>query len=330
MKTIYLAGGCFWGIQKFIDQFYGVIETEVGYANGPEDNNSGQDAESAESADGSDHSPTYEDVCNSSGHAETLKIQYDEELISLDNLLDYYFMVIDPVSINRQGNDIGVQYRTGIYYVDEEDLDVINRVYAEKEAEFGKAFAVEVGPLKNFYTAEEYHQKYLDKNPSGYCHIPTGFYRTNYKLLCEQIKGLAESSREIISLMSNASALLYEALPDINWAGFYNVHRDGDEEFLLVGPFQGKVACVRIAKGRGVCGMAWAEDETQLVPDVHEFPGHIACDAASNSEIVIPLHMDGRVIGVLDIDSPSLNRFTLIEKLGLESFVAEMERCLNN
>ena len=154
MKTIYLAGGCFWGVQKYFDQFDGVLATEVGYANGPEE------------------APSYRDVCNSSGHAETVKIEYDPEVISLTDLLGYYFMVIDPLSINRQGNDRGVQYRTGIYYTDESQLPEIKTVYREQEEKAGAKLAVEMEPLKNFYTAEEYHQKYLDKNPGGYCHIP--------------------------------------------------------------------------------------------------------------------------------------------------------------
>ena len=154
MQTIYLAGGCFWGVQKYFDQFDGVLATEVGYANGPEE------------------APSYRDVCNSSGHAETVKIEYDPEVISLTDLLGYYFMVIDPLSINRQGNDRGVQYRTGIYYTDESQLPEIKTVYKEQEEKAGAKLAVEMEPLKNFYTAEEYHQKYLDKNPNGYCHIP--------------------------------------------------------------------------------------------------------------------------------------------------------------
>ena len=158
MQTIYLAGGCFWGVQKYFDQFDGVLATEVGYANGPEE------------------APSYRDVCNSSGHAETVKIEYDPEAISLKELLDYYFMVIDPLSINRQGNDRGIQYRTGIYYTDESQLPEIKTVYREQEEKAGAKLAVEMEPLKNFYTAEEYHQKYLDKNPGGYCHIPTKMF----------------------------------------------------------------------------------------------------------------------------------------------------------
>ena len=159
MKRIYLAGGCFWGMQKFFDQFDGVLATEVGYANGPTEN------------------PSYRDVCASSGHAETVRIDYDEETISLTELLDFYFMVIDPLSVNRQGEDSGVQYRTGIYYTDDGQLPEIKAVYARQQEKAGAPLAVELLPLENFWSAEEYHQKYLEKNPTGYCHVPAAMFR---------------------------------------------------------------------------------------------------------------------------------------------------------
>lgn len=161
-KTIYFAGGCFWGVQKFFDQFTGVIETEAGYANGEKPD------------------PSYFDVCHASGHAETVKVVYDADIISLEDLLKYYFMVIDPVSYNRQGADSGIQYRTGIYYTDNADLPVIEKYYNELEQEevrrSGEYFAVELEPLKNFYPAEAEHQKYLEKNPGGYCHIFSKYF----------------------------------------------------------------------------------------------------------------------------------------------------------
>jgi GAF domain-containing protein len=124
--------------------------------------------------------------------------------------------------------------------------------------------------------------------------------------------------------MANASALLFQAMEDVNWAGFYLVK----DEALILGPFQGKVACVRIEKGRGVCGTAWANDRAQLVPDVHAFPGHIACDSASASEIVVPLRRDGEVFAVLDIDSPVPARFGEEDRAGLEAFAAALERVI--
>ncbi len=168
MKTIYLAGGCFWGVQKFFDQFEGVLHTEAGYANGPE-------REPAPSKE-TDSSPSYEEVCRGSGHAETVRIDFDETKISVTELLEYYFMIIDPTSYNRQGADEGVQYRTGIYYEDESLLPeaqaFYDRMEAEEMARSYEPLAVELMPLRNFFPAEEYHQKYLDKNPRGYCHIP--------------------------------------------------------------------------------------------------------------------------------------------------------------
>jgi len=168
MKTIYLAGGCFWGVQKFFDQFEGVLHTEAGYANGPE------------------NTPSYEEVCRGSGHAETVRIDFDEEKLSLTDLLEYYFMIIDPVSYNRQGADEGIQYRTGIYYEDESLLPEAQAFYDRKEAEeMARSYeplAVELEPLRNFYPAEEYHQKYLDKNPRGYCHIPRRMMNLNTSL----------------------------------------------------------------------------------------------------------------------------------------------------
>lgn len=149
-------------------------------------------------------------------------------------------------------------------------------------------------------------------------------YNTDYKLMQAQLKALIRDVPYEISNFANASALIWQELPDINWAGFY-LMADG---MLVLGPFQGKPACTRIAIGRGVCGTAVQQDATQLVPDVHAFPGHIACDCASNSEIVIPIHKNNAVYGVLDIDSPLLNRFSEADREGLESLVAILEEML--
>ena len=146
----------------------------------------------------------------------------------------------------------------------------------------------------------------------------------DYKLLYAQLKALTEDVENEISNLSNASALLWQELDDINWAGFYKM----EGGILVLYPFQGKPACTKISVGKGVCGTAVAEDQTQLVSDVHQFPGHIACDCASNSEIVVPIHVRGEIWGVLDIDSPSLNRFTEEDKAGLEAFVKILEGIL--
>ena len=164
--TIYLAGGCFWGAQHYFDCLPGVLETEVGYANGTTAN------------------PTYEQVKHeNTGHAETVRVVYDPAAISLEELLEQFYKAIDPTSVNKQGGDVGVQYRTGIYYTDPAQKPVIEASLAALQTHYDRPIAVEALPLSNFYTAEEYHQKYLDKNPVGYCHISPALFEAakNYK-----------------------------------------------------------------------------------------------------------------------------------------------------
>ncbi|WP_425481813.1 peptide-methionine (R)-S-oxide reductase MsrB [Anaerotalea alkaliphila] len=154
MKEIHLAGGCFWGVEAYMQRIPGVMDAVSGYANGNTEN------------------PSYEDlVYRNSGHAETVRVLYDPEVVELKTLLAHYFRIVDPTSLNRQGNDRGVQYRTGIYYTDPGDLDTIRSMMAHVQSSHAKPLAVEVLPLAHFYPAEEYHQDYLDKNPGGYCHI---------------------------------------------------------------------------------------------------------------------------------------------------------------
>ena len=149
---------------------------------------------------------------------------------------------------------------------------------------------------------------------------------TDYALLCTQLEEFLKEDSFYVPALSNASALLMEFLPDLNWSGFY-LMRDGG---LVVGPFQGNPACIHIPVGKGVCGTAVAQNETILVADVHSFPGHIACDSASNSEIVVPIHhSDGSIMGVLDIDSPKKDRFSSEDKEGLEQFVTILEKYLS-
>ena len=154
MKEIVFGGGCFWGVEEFMSRIDGVLETEVGYANGNTEN------------------PTYEEVCTKdTGFAEVCFVKYDEEIISLSQLILKYFSVIDPTSLNKQGNDIGPQYRTGIYYLDDNDIEEIANTVHSLKKNYDKPIVVEIEPLKKYYTAEEYHQRYLKKNPFGYCHI---------------------------------------------------------------------------------------------------------------------------------------------------------------
>lgn len=153
-SEIWLAGGCFWGVEAFMKLVPGVVQTEVGYANGKTEN------------------PTYEEVCrNDTGHAETVYIKYNPHRLSLNRLLDYFFKIIDPTLLNRQGPDIGKQYRTGIYYKNLANKRIIEEYIRKKQDEFSRKILTEVLPLENFYKGEEYHQAYLDKNPNGYCHI---------------------------------------------------------------------------------------------------------------------------------------------------------------
>ena len=156
------------------------------------------------------------------------------------------------------------------------------------------------------------------KEPAGGQERPA-----DYGLIAAQILALAEEDPGAVPLLANVSSLIWEALDRVNWAGFYLLRPDG---VLVLGPFQGKPACVHIGPGKGVCGTAAAEDRTVIVPDVHRFPGHIACDSASRSEIVVPIHKDGRVTGVLDIDSPETERFGESEREGLEKVVRTLEQ----
>ena len=151
MKTIYFAGGCFWGVERYFSLAKGVLSTEVGYANGTKDN------------------PKYEDLKHGlDDSSETVKIEYDENVVSLEKLLELYLRVVDPYSKNKQGGDEGIQYRTGVYYLNKEEEVIIKNYFSSVNL---KNYMIEVLPLKKFYPAEEYHQKYLEKNPTGYCHI---------------------------------------------------------------------------------------------------------------------------------------------------------------
>lgn len=154
MREIYYAGGCFWGVESYFSQIPGVYNVTVGYANGSTEN------------------PSYEEVCrHTTGHAETVHVLYDPALVSLKTLTEHFFKIINPLSVNRQGNDIGDQYRTGIYYTDESDLETLKGVMDAEQKKYNSPIAVELLPLTCYYLAEEYHQDYLVKNPGGYCHV---------------------------------------------------------------------------------------------------------------------------------------------------------------
>lgn len=151
MKTIYIAGGCFWGVEQYYRQLKGVISTRVGYANGDKEN------------------PTYEEVKHHlASHAETLKLEYDENIISLEKILEHFLRFVDPYSLDKQGEDVGHQYRSGVYFVDVKDEKIIKDYFSRK---LSSNYKIEILPLVNFFDAEEYHQQYLIKNPHGYCHV---------------------------------------------------------------------------------------------------------------------------------------------------------------
>ncbi len=294
MKEIHLAGGCFWGAEHYFKSIEGVRKTEVGFANGHLD------------------SPTYEQVyTDTTGHAETVHVVYDPAILPLEELLADFFCAIDPLSLNKQGEDEGTRYRTGIYYSDPEDLPVIRMVYSQVEDRVGAPLAVEVCPLDYFFPADEYHQDYLAKNPDGYCHLPLKLFR--YPRLLADMKALLGDEGDPVARMSNASALIKERM-GFFWVGYYIVR----EKDLVLGPFQGPVACMHIGYGKGVCGTAWKEARTIVVPDVEAFPGHIACSSQSRSEIVVPVFSEGKVAAVLDIDSAELETFDHVDAFWLE------------
>ena len=309
MKEIYFAGGCFWGTEHFFSGVDGVISAVSGYAQGNPDF-AGR--------------PSYEQVyTDTTGFAETVRVCYRPEKISLRLLAELYFDIIDPLSLNQQGHDVGTRYRTGIYYSDAADLPVLQEVYSAVEARVGQPLEVELEPLRSFYEAEERHQKYLDKNPDGYCHLPLRTFK--YLRLYQDVAALLGDEPDPVARMAETAALIYERMKFF-WVGFYIVR--GSE--LVLGPFQGPPACLRIGYGRGVCGTAWKEGRTIVVPDVEAFPGHIACSSLSRSEIVVPVQSahcgsltdplpvaDG-ISAVLDIDSTSPSTFDDTDALWLE------------
>lgn len=298
MKKIYLAGGCFWGVQHFFSKVDGVKKALCGYANGRGVN------------------PSYEQVyTDTTGFAETVEVSYDPQRIELEEIANLFFSIIDPLSVNRQGHDQGTRYRTGLYYTDPADRAVLSSVYLKEEQRAGQPLAVELEELRNFFPAEERHQDYLEKHPQGYCHLPLKTFA--YVRLYQDIKLILDGEPDSIARMAQTAALIKERL-GFFWVGFYRVEADT----LVLGPFQGPQACFRIRKGKGVCGTAWQEDRTVVVPDVEQFPGHIACSSLSRSEIVVPVHgADGQVSAVLDIDSTEPETFDQTDARWLEKIV---------
>ncbi len=302
MKEIYFAGGCFWGVQHFFSGVEGVKETRCGYANGHIE------------------APTYEQVyTDTTGFAETVKVIYDPSRTSLETLTDLFFCIIDPLSLNKQGHDIGTRYRTGVYYTDETERPVLESVFARETAKAGAPLVVELKPLENFYEAEKLHQDYLKVNPAGYCHL--SFMTFVYLKAWQDIKNLLGDEPDTVARMAEIVSMLQERC-HFFWVGFYRVLEGEKGEELVLGPFAGPAACIRIGYGRGVCGTAWKEGGTIVVEDVEKFPGHIACSALSRSEIVVPVIKEGKVVAVLDVDSKQLSGFDGVDALWLEKIAA--------
>jgi peptide methionine sulfoxide reductase msrA/msrB len=299
MKEIYFAGGCFWGVEHFFKGVDGVAEAMPGYANGNTEN------------------PTYKEVyTDTTGFAETVRVRYNPERVSLDFLTRMFFTVTDPLTLNRQGHDEGTRYRSGVFYVNEEDRPVIEAVFQEVSAKLGVPLVTQLEPLRNFYSAEEYHQNYLDKNPEGYCHLSLKTFA--YLRLYQDAKLYLGDETDTVARMANLCALINQKM-HFFWTGFYRVI-DGE---LVLGPFQGTSACFRIGYGKGVCGTAWKQKKTIVVPDVEEFPGHIACSSESKSEIVVPVFdKKGDVTAVLDIDDNQYATFDNTDAAWLEWLAA--------
>ena len=303
VAEIYFAGGCFWGVAHFFSGVGGVLSAVSGYAQG---------------SPGFEGRPSYEEVyTDTTGFAETVRVTYRPERISLETLADLYFTIIDPLSLNRQGHDEGTRYRTGIYYSDPSDLPVLQAAFERVSARLGQPLAVELEPLRNFFEAEERHQDYLVKHPDGYCHLPSKVFK--YLRLYQDLAALLGDEPDLVARMAEASALIYERMKFF-WVGFYRVAPalTAEAQELVLGPFQGPAACLRIGYGKGVCGTSWKEARTVVVPDVEAFPGHIACSSLSKSEIVVPVMRDGSVSAVLDIDSTAPDTFDSSDAVWLE------------
>ncbi len=225
LREIHLAGGCFWGVEAYMARIYGVYDVTSGYANG------------------SISDPTYQEVLGGSGHAETVHVRYDPNLVDLETLLDYFFEVVDPTTVNRQGNDRGESYRSGIYYIGDTDLPVIDGVIEELAAMYDRDIAVEVLPLDGYYLAEDYHQDYLEKNPFGYCHIEFDtIEEQNDEIKMEDSASMSESVEHIEytkpsddEIKNQLSDLQYQVTQhEATERSFDNEYWDNKEEGIYV------------------------------------------------------------------------------------------------
>ncbi len=252
MKEIYLAGGCFWGVEEYFRRLDGILETEVGYANGKTQN------------------PTYEQVCTkTTAFAETVFLRYDEQIIPLKDLLRRYFRIIDPTSLDRQGPDVGNQYRTGIYYLDETDLPTIEHEMNELAKKYSDKIQVEVTPLINYYRAEEYHQKYLVKNPAGYCHVDLGLAEeelleapTFTKKSGEELKNELSSLQYDVTQHSHTEPPFRNEYYNLFEEGIYVDITTGEPLFLSTDKFESGCGWPSFAKPIDNSLMAYFNDDS--------------------------------------------------------------------
>jgi len=247
LKEIWLAGGCFWGVEAYFSRVYGVAGTTAGYANGKTEK------------------PTYEEVCSgNTGYAETVHVRYEPQTVSLVTLLRHFFRIIDPTTLNRQGNDRGTQYRSGVYYRNKEDLPVIRSVLEETQQQHNSPVVTEVLPLANFYPAEEYHQDYLEKNPEGYCHIDFGLLENNDPV---SVNPLAYQKSEPERLKKTLSDLQYSVtqLNDTE-PPFRNPYWDNHEPGLYVDVVTGEP--LFSSKDKFDSGTGWPSFTKPIVPEV--------------------------------------------------------------
>lgn len=245
MKNIYLAGGCFWGLEDYFSRIEGVIDVVSGYANGSVETTNYQ-------------------LIKTTGHAETIHITYDESKISLREILLYYFRVIDPTSVNKQGNDVGTQYRTGIYYTEDSELEVIKKVIDEKQKNYAEKIVVGVEPLRHFVLAEEYHQDYLQKNPTGYCHINV---LKAYEPLVDSEKYVKPSEEEIRNKLSEEQ---YQVTQNsATERPFENEYWNSKEEGLYVDVVTGEPLFASKDKFDSGCG--WPSFTRPIAPETVKY-----------------------------------------------------------
>ncbi|MDR1791812.1 MAG: peptide-methionine (R)-S-oxide reductase MsrB [Propionibacteriaceae bacterium] len=245
MKTIYLAGGCYWGVEKYVSLIPGVARTQVGFANSSVPN------------------PSYEEVCaHTTGAAEAVEVKYDPLQLALEDLLILFAEIIDPTSLNQQGHDVGTQYRTGIYWVDEADAPLVKLVLTALGEQYAEPIVVEAQPLVNFYPAHEAHQQYLDKNPGGYCHVPLAAFKG--------VKAEAERLRRMRELTPMQFAVTQEAATE---PPFHNEYFDNFEPGIYVDVVSGKPLFVSTDKFESGCG--WPSFSKPISDDLlQELPDH--------------------------------------------------------